>query len=82
MATRRPPSSQPSSHPPTIQMVAEAAYQIAGTAFAKAIADLALIGFFYLLLRVGEYTLPQEVTQNGKKLVLLGPKNNDFKSRT
>ena len=46
--------------------MAEAAYQI-GTNFAKAIADLALIGFFYLL-RVGEYTRPRVVTRNGKKV--------------
>ena len=46
--------------------MAEAAYQF-GTAFAKAIADLTLIGFFYLLC-VGEYTRPQVVTRNGKQV--------------
>lgn len=44
--------------------MAEAAY-LNGSAFLKAIADLAFIGFFYLL-RVGEYTRPQVVTRNGK----------------
>jgi len=38
--------------------MAEAAYRN-GSAFLKAIADLELIGFFYLL-RVGEYTRPRE----------------------
>ena len=46
--------------------MAEAAYRN-GSAFLKAIADLALIGFFYLL-RVGEYTRPRVVTRNGKKV--------------
>ena len=46
--------------------MAESAYQI-GTMFAKTIADLALIGFFYLL-RVGEYTRPRVVTRNGKQV--------------
>jgi hypothetical protein len=44
--------------------MAEEAY-LNGTALQKTIADLALIGFFYLL-RVGEYTRPRVVTRNGK----------------
>ena len=48
-----PPATPQLAVPVTVPIqMAEAAYQF-GTAFAKAIADLALIGFFYLL-RVGE----------------------------
>jgi hypothetical protein len=48
-----------------LQMVEEA--YLNGTALQKpkAIANLALIGFFYLL-RVGEYTRPRVVTRNKK----------------
>ena len=64
---RRPPPIPQLAVPVTVPIqMAEAAYQI-GTNFAKAIADLALIGFFYLL-RVGEYTRPRVVTRNGKKV--------------
>ena len=45
--------------------MAEEAYRSNGTALLRTIADLALIGFFYLL-RVGEYTRPRVVTRNGK----------------
>jgi hypothetical protein len=44
--------------------MAEEAY-LTGTALHQTIADLALLGFFYLL-RVGEYTRPRVVTRNGK----------------
>ena len=44
--------------------MAEEAY-LTGTALQQTIANLALLGFFYLL-RVGEYTQPRVVTRNGK----------------
>ena len=36
-------------------------------AFSQAVADLALIAFYYLL-RAGEYTKPRFITRNGKKV--------------
>ena len=73
-----PPATPQLAVPVTVPIqMAEAAYQF-GTAFAKAIADLALIGFFYLL-RVGEYTRPRVVTRNGKKSVLLEQSNSESK---
>ena len=62
-----PPAIPQLAVPVTVPIqMAEAAYLI-GSSFARAIADLALIGFFYLL-RVGEYTRPRVVTRNGKKV--------------
>ena len=37
------------------------------TAFIRAVADLALIAFYYLL-RVGEYTKPRFILHNSKKV--------------
>ena len=62
-----PPAIPQLAVPVTVPLqMAEAAYQFC-TAFAKAIADLTLIGFFYLL-RVGQYTRPRVVTRNGKQV--------------
>ena len=61
-----PPAIPQLAVPVTVPLqMAEAAYQGQGTPLIQAIADLALIGFFFLL-RVGEYTRPRVVSRNGK----------------
>ena len=62
-----PPAIPQLAVPVTVPIqMAEAAYLI-GSSFARTIADLALIRFFYLL-RVGEYTRTRVVTRNGKNV--------------
>ena len=63
-----PPAVPQLAVPVTVPLqMAEAAYSPSGTHFIQAIADLAVIAF-YFLLRVGEYTRPRVATRNGKKV--------------